>query len=286
MKLSEMKEILARKEILLTKTLGQNFLHDANQLRRIMAAADLTDQDRVLEVGPGLGPLTELLLARAARVLAIEKDRRLFALLQERFRTATNLELLQDDALVYLRSRHADWSDWKLVSNLPYSVASPILVEMAQAKKGPRRIVVTLQLEVARRLMARSGEKDYGLLTLLVQLSYEPGPWFKIPASCFFPQPEVDSACITLIRRAIQPLDDRQSETFTRIVKRGFSQRRKMMFKLLEEDWRSDLLETAFQKIPLSAKVRAEGVSLEEFVKLSALLHSSEGRRDALPCVE
>jgi len=275
MKLSEMKAILARGDIQLTKALGQNFLHDANQLRRIVTAADLKDHDHVLEIGPGLGPLTELLLAKAGHVLAVEKDRRLFEFLREHFGNAKNLKLLREDALDCLRRRQIDWPDWKVVSNLPYSVASPILVELAQFENGPNRIVVTLQWEVGQRLMAKAGDKDYGVLTLLVQVRYEATGWFRIPASCFFPEPEVDSACVTLARRSPPLTDAGQVETFTRIVKRSFSQRRKMMLKLLKEDWPGNVLERFFEELGLSEKVRAENVSLEQFVKLSRLLHTS-----------
>src|SRR5437762_1575303 len=198
MKLSEMKQILAERDLRLTRSLGQNFLHDGNQLRRIVAAAELTGTDRVLEIGPGLGPLTELLLAQAGEVLALEKDRRLNEILQKRFAGADRLTLRQDDALEFLRGEPRDWSDFKLVANLPYSVASRILVELAQANRCPERLVVTLQAEVARRLVAKPGVKDYGLLSLLIQLRYEPRAWFRIPPGCFFPPPGVDSSCVTL----------------------------------------------------------------------------------------
>src|SRR6185312_13687709 len=304
MKLSEMRELLAREDIQLTKSLGQNFLHDGNQLRRIIEAAELSESDKVLEIGPGLGPLTELLMQHAGEVLAIEKDSRLIEVLGRRFgvtaenpgsrrseeadpnrwiesqhnRTAddatqflplpkgegrgegegkqTNthsqphsrkdksetartpvLRLLHDDALEFLKHGQHDWRDWKLVANLPYSVASPILVELAQGERSPKRIVATLQLEVARRLMAQAGDDDYGLLTLLVQLDFEPRDSFKIPAGCFFPQPDVDSACVILDRRAQPLLPEEQRGDFKKIVKRAFSQRRKMMFKLLKADW-------------------------------------------------
>jgi 16S rRNA (adenine1518-N6/adenine1519-N6)-dimethyltransferase len=134
MKLSEMKQALGAHNIRLTKSLGQNFLHDGNQLRRIVAAAELAKTDRVLEIGPGLGPLTELLLEQAGEVLAIEKDAKLVELLHQRFERAgpcSALRLLHDDALEYLCREARDWGEWKLVANLPYSVASPILVELA-----------------------------------------------------------------------------------------------------------------------------------------------------------
>ena len=148
MKLSEIKKLLADGQIQLTKSLGQNFLHDGNQLRRIVRAAALGKEDKVLEVGPGLGPLTELLLETAGHVLAIEKDRRLVQMLADRFRDQIgilaqgdgHLELVHDDALEFIRREGRDWGKWKLVANLPYTVASPILVELAKSRSGPERM--------------------------------------------------------------------------------------------------------------------------------------------------
>ena len=273
MKLSEMRQLLAEEGIQLTRSLGQNFLHDANQLRRIVAAAGLTRRDKVLEVGPGLGPLTEALVEIAAEVLAIEKDARLVELLRKRFAKARNLHLIHDDALEFLKREKRDWHDWKLVANLPYSVGSPIIVELAQS---PISMTVTLQLEVVRRLMARVGGKDYGILTLLVQLNYEPVGFFKIPPGCFFPEPEVESACVTLRRRGNSLLQPGLAAGFRKIVKRSFSQRRKMMIKLLREDWPAQRLEDAFRAAKIPEQTRAEQVSLEQFVTLTHRLAENE----------
>ena len=270
-----MKEVLASSQIQLTKSLGQNFLHDANQLRRIVEAAELTPSDQILEIGPGLGSLTESLLAEAGHILAIEKDRRLFDLLQRRFGAATKVTLLQDDALAYLRRQQNNWSEWTLVSNLPYSVASRILVELAEAAGPPKRMVATLQMEVAQRVVAGPRDEHYGLLSLLLQLRYEPRGWFKIPASCFFPAPEVDSACVTLLRRSQPLLTPQQTRTFTRLVKRSFSQRRKMMLKLLKDEWPAEALRATFDQLQISAQVRAEAVSLDQFVLLTRILDPS-----------
>jgi 16S rRNA (adenine1518-N6/adenine1519-N6)-dimethyltransferase len=292
MRLSEMRQVLTNSGIRLTKSLGQNFLHDANQLRRIVEAAELTQADKVLEIGPGLGPLTELLVQQAGEVLAIEKDARLVQLLRRRRRAEADratdpglppphpggCTLIHDDALDYLRREPHDWSEWKLVANLPYSVASPILVEFAQAGRGPQRMVVTLQIEVAQRLLARPGQSDYGLLALLTQLNYEPGAWFRIPASCFFPEPDVDSACVTLTRRAHPPLAPAERPLFVKIVKRAFSQRRKMMLKLLRDDWPADSLARAVKDQTLSPQTRAETVSLEQFIRLTRVL-AADSRR-------
>ncbi len=272
MTLSEMRRVLDERGIQLTKSLGQNFLHDGNQLRRIVAAAELQPTDRVLEIGPGLGPLTELLLEGAGEVLAIEKDERLVAFLKERFAGHSKLKLLRDDGLEHVRVDKSDWAGWKLVANLPYSVASPILVELASNAHPPERMVATLQLEVARRLMARAGDDDYGILSLLVQLRYEPRAMFKVPPGCFFPPPDVDSACITLVRRETELLQDALRPAFARLVKLAFSQRRKMMAKLLKQDWPAERLDPALQAVELSPQIRAEAVSLEQFVELTRRL--------------
>jgi 16S rRNA (adenine1518-N6/adenine1519-N6)-dimethyltransferase len=278
MKLSEMRELLAARGIQLTKSLGQNFLHDANQLRRIVEAAELSKNDKVLEIGPGLGPLTELLLEKTGEVLAIEKDGRLVEFLRERFLNPQSairnpqLELLHADALEFLKREPLDWSDWKLVANLPYSVASPILVELACGSRAPKRIVATLQLEVARRLMVRADDDDYGILTLLVQLDFKPQSIFKIPADCFFPAPDVDSACVVLERRAQPLLPENLRASFVKMVKRAFSQRRKMMLKLLKADWPKERLEAAFVELKISPQERAEKLSLDQFVALTAVL--------------
>jgi 16S rRNA (adenine1518-N6/adenine1519-N6)-dimethyltransferase len=276
MKLSEIRKILIEEDIQLTKSLGQNFLHDTQQLDRITQAAQLSKEDRVLEIGPGLGPLTKRLVAAAAEVFAIEKDLRLCEVLKKRFSSMPNLQLMHADALEYIRQTPRDWSDWKMVSNLPFCVASPILVELAQLPQPPKHIVATLQWEVARRLMAVSDNGDYGVLTLLIQLRYQPLGSFKIAAGCFFPEPEVDSACITLQRRPEPLLPPELTRLFTRIVKRGFSQRRKMMFKLLKAEWPADLLAKAYQELALDLQIRAEAVSLEKFVGLTKFftLHS------------
>ncbi len=289
-----MRELLAARGIQLTKSLGQNFLHDTNQLRRIVKAAELSKTDKVLEIGPGLGPLTELLLQNAGEVLAIEKDARLVEFLREWFNVAQAsrlpdrkknagetpaLHLLHADAMEFMKREPRDWSDWKLVANLPYSVASTILVELAQSAKRPQRMVATLQLEVARRLMAKPGDEDYGILTLLIQLDYEPCDWFKIPASCFFPKPDVDSACVVLVRRAAPLLPENQREAFVKIVKRAFSQRRKMMLKLLREDWPVEKLERAFTELKIPPQERAEKLNLEQFVDLTKKLGGSPCRR-------
>jgi 16S rRNA (adenine1518-N6/adenine1519-N6)-dimethyltransferase len=263
-----MRELLAAEGLRLTRSLGQNFLHDGNQLRRIVAAAEVAPGDPVLEIGPGLGPLTELLLAAGARVLAVEADARLVALLRRRLGGPAGLELVHADALAWLRAAPRDWAAWKLVANLPYSVGSPILVELARAPRPPDRLVVTLQREVVDRLRAPAGGADYGLLTLLVQAVYAPGAWFRIPRGCFFPAPDVESACLALTRRDPPLLPAAALPGFDRLVKLGFGQRRKMLAKLLRAAWPAAAVAAAFRDLGLPPEVRAEAVALETFLRL------------------
>jgi 16S rRNA (adenine1518-N6/adenine1519-N6)-dimethyltransferase len=231
-----------------------------------------------------------LLLEKAGEVLAIEMDGRLVEVLEERFaaelerrgapgaspglaeRVPSKFELLHGDALGYLKDEPRDWSDWKLVANLPYSVASPILVELACGVRAPKRIVSTLQLEVGQRLMAQADDDDYGILTLLVQLDFATREWFKIPAGCFFPAPDVDSACVILERRAVPLLPESLRTTYVKIVKRAFSQRRKMMLKLLKQDWPADRLAAVFAELKIPPQERAEKLPLEQFVALTKKL--------------
>lgn len=275
MTLTEMRSILAEEQIQLTKSLGQNFLHDGNQLQRIIQAGEVSAKDQVLEIGPGLGPLTELLMARARSVCAIELDNRLVKFLQKRFANAPNLELINADALAYLRTNPRDWSEWKLVANLPYSVASPLLVDLALNPQGPKRLVTTLQIEVAQRIIAKADGDDYGQLSLFLQLNYESSGWFKIPSGSFFPEPDVDSACITLVRRTVPLLPNELIKVFLRIVKLGFSQRRKMMLKLLRMNWPLERLSPALEAAGVSPMARAESVTLEQFVILTQMLAGS-----------
>ena len=276
MKLSEMRRCLDERQIQLTKSLGQNFLHDEHQLQRIVDLAGVTASDKVLEIGPGLGPLTDVILLRASEVLAVEKDRRLVEVLEERLRDHPKLKIIAADALLWLRRELRDWSDWKMVSNLPFSVASPILVELASSMTGPISITTTLQLEVAHRLMAKATDDDYGILTLLIQANYEPGEWFKIPPGSFFPSPGIDSACLILRRRTKPLVAPALRKNYERIVKRAFSERRKKMMKLLKFDWPASRVNLAFETLGLDLKVRAEKVSLEDFVRLTEMLSSDE----------
>ena len=268
-----MRRLLDARGLQLTKSLGQNFLHDANQLRKIVAAGALEPGDRVLEIGPGLGPLTEVILdTGVAEVLAIEKDSRLVPILTDRFRHDERLTVQHADALEVIRTERRNWTGWKLVANLPYSVGSPLLVELALAEHPPERLTVTLQLEVVQRILATADSDHYGVLTLLLSNYFVPGDWFKIPRDCFFPIPDVDSACVTLLRRPESLLTSELAIKFVRVVKLAFSQRRKMMYKLLKKEWPIDRLDAGFAEAHIALTERAEKVTAEQFAQLTRVL--------------
>ena len=280
MNLTQMRQVLTDEDILLTKSLGQNFLHDNNQLRKIAQSGTLTREDTVLEVGPGLGPLTEPLLELAGKVVAVEMDLRLVELLEKRFAGNERLQLIHGDAVKYIRER-PDWHLWKVVSNLPYSVGSPIMVDLAMAEKPPQMMVMTVQLEVAKRISAPCNAPDYGILSLLIQQAFKPKSWFKIPSRCFFPAPAVDSACVILERRDPPMLSAVEKPLFMRIVKQGFSQRRKMMLKLLKQQWPEDSLIDAFKRLSISPQARAETVTLKQFAAMTHLLANANTQTES-----
>ena len=263
------------RRIRLTKSLGQNFLHDGNQIRRMVALAALRPNDHVIEIGPGLGPLTDLLLAGAHKVLAIEKDARLVAFLRERFAGEQRLRLVNADAVDFVARDGIDWTSWRLVAALPYSAASDILTTLALAPTCPERLVITLQQEVAQRLSVGPGSPDYGPLTLIVRHRYVPVASFNIPGSCFFPPPKVTTTCLALDRRPGTGLSASERRTFERLVRGAFGQRRKMMLKLLKPMCDGSVLRRAFDRLGISETCRAESIDLATFEDLARILNSS-----------
>ena len=276
MNLSEIRKQLNDNDILLTRSLGQTFMHDRNQLRKIVGLAKLSDADRVIEIGPGLGPLTELLLDTAGQVTAIETDLRLAKQLEERLGQRDNFTLQHADAMKLVRKAEFDWSGHKLVANLPYSIASPLLIDLAALAGRPSAMVVTLQLEVVQRLLAQPATKEYGVLTLLIGLHYASGESFVIPRGSFYPEPNVDSGCIELLRRETPLLPPELCPVFKKIVKRVFAERRKKMMKLLKRDWPDAAVVEAFKVLGFDEAIRAERVTLDQFAELTQRLNRAE----------
>ena len=266
MKLSEIDATLRQIRVSPVKTLGQNFLHDRNLARWIVEKAELTSDDYVVEIGPGLGALTEFILESGAGILAIEKDQRLADFLRKRFPN-DRLEVLHGDALDYdLRSLFSK-PRVKLLGNLPYYISSQLLLKFTKYPSPITLWLLMLQKEMARRISANPGTSDYGALTLIVQLHYRVQYLRTVPASVFLPAPEVDSAFVRIVPRAPEELPAHDRETFSRMVRQGFSQRRKQLRNLLREevpDW-----EEASDAISFDPRARAEELSLEQWIALS-----------------
>src|SRR5216110_3073843 len=266
MKLSEIRTTLQEIRVSPIKTLGQNFLHDQNLARWIIDRANLTSDDYVVEIGPGLGALTKLALEKGVRVVAIEKDTRLANFLRERL-SHPRLEVLNTDALKFdaraLFSQHRV----KLLGNLPYNISSALLLKFVEYPSAISLGLFTLQKEMAMRLSASPSTHDYGALTLRVQLHQRVKYLRTIHATVFFPRPEVDSAVVRLLPRDALELPQHDDQLLLKLIRAGFSQRRKQSRKLLREyvsDW-----DTASRHLNIDPNVRAEELSLLQWIALA-----------------
>lgn len=229
----QVRELLQRLDFQPSRVLGQNFLIDGNTLRILVDLVDPQPADTLLEVGPGLGVLTAPLLQRAGALIAVEKDPRLFRYLQEQFADQPALTLLHADILRALPEHRLLERVNKIASNLPYSIAGRFLVDLSFAARPPARAVLTVQDEVADRLVALPGTKDYGALTVFLQNAFRIRAPHRVPASCFFPRPQVQSAIVVLEAQPPAPRPDAEERVFRALVRHAFSQRRKQMGVLL-----------------------------------------------------
>lgn len=273
---NETRAALERLALQPSKAMGQNFLVDRNIAYLIVDAASLHDDDTVLEIGPGLGALTELLLEHVARVVAVEKDGRLCEFLRERFGHRQKLQLVHSDALEF---DFAPVAPFKVVANLPYSVATPLLQRFVDSPARPQRMVLTVQREVADRLTAKPRTKDYGALTLFTQLYYEVRREHIISPRCFIPPPAVESAVVSL-RLAPHPLLEPDLEApFKDLVRAGFGQRRKMLRGVLPKlatsvSVTAEKLEVALKPLGILPTARGEELSLAQWLLLTRSLVS------------
>jgi len=225
---SEVREAANRLGICPRRSLGQHFLTDRNILAIIISAARLTRKDRVLEIGAGMGALTAALLEKAGRVVALEKDARLADFLAESFSRHRRLELRRADATELDYAALFGSGITKVVSNLPYSVASFLLAEMGQAPNAPALMAVTVQLEVAERLAAHPGTKAYGKLSVWMQMDYDVELVWRVSPTCFWPAPEVESAVVRLERRPDE-LSEAERDAARRLATAAFQHRRKQI---------------------------------------------------------
>jgi len=265
------------------KTLGQNFLHDQNLARWIVKEANVSADDFVIEIGPGLGAITAPALAAGAQILVIEKDGRLAEFLREKF-SGQPLEIIHGDALEFEVKRLFPRGPVTLLGNLPYYISTEILFRFLEQPTPITLAVLMLQKEVALRLAAGPRSKDYGILGLVVQSQYRVEYLRTIPASVFLPQPEVDSALIRLTPRAAGELPDFDRDMFLTLVRRGFSQRRKQLGKLTRQeipDWPRVAAE-----IGASVQTRAEELSLEQWIRLTNLVRPITGKTSGTDLAE
>jgi 16S rRNA (adenine1518-N6/adenine1519-N6)-dimethyltransferase len=266
MKLSEIRTALREIRLSPAKTLGQNFLHDQNLARWIVDQAQITPDDYVVEIGPGLGALTRFILGKGAHVLAIEKDTRLADFLRAHL-DHERLEILNIDALKFdPRSLFAHHTV-KLIGNLPYNISSPLLMKFLEQPSPISLALLMLQKEMALRLSASPCTHDYGALTLRVQVHHCVKYLRTVPATVFFPRPEVDSAMTRILPRDPIELPPRDDQLLLKLIRLGFSQRRKQLRKLVREhvpDW-----DTVSNRLHIAVNARAEELSLLQWIALA-----------------
>ena len=272
LKLNQVKSILREYNIRPSKRLGHNFLIDQNIQEKIIDAVEVGKEDIVLEIGPGLGALTEELCKRAKKVIAIEKDRRLYDFLLKN-NSFTNLELIRGDILKY--NFHSGDSHYlKVIGNLPYYISSPILIELLKNRDFINLIFVTVQKEFAERVIARPGGKTYGSISCFVQFYTDPTILFTIKKTAFYPVPEVDS-CFLKINVREKGLYLTDEEKLFKIIKACFEKRRKTILNSLyftgEFISKEEILKR-LKRASISPTRRPETISLQEFVTLTKIL--------------
>ncbi len=274
---NKIKETLDRHGFKFSKSLGQNFLIDGNVVRKIVREAGITKEDYVLEIGPGMGTLTEELALNAKKVVAVELDRKLLPILDETLGTYDNVEIIYGDILEIdikkLIDEKLGGGPVKLVANLPYYVTTPIIGKLLEEDLNLESINVMVQKEVADRMAAGPGSKTYGSLSVFVNFYTNPKVVVKVPKTVFMPQPKIDSAVIQLELKKNLPDIDR--DQFFKVVKAAFSKRRKTIINSLSTfgfDLEKDQIRQALEKVGIKPEERAENISVEDFIKLSTEL--------------
>ena len=276
------RALLAQFGIRARKKYGQNFLTDANIVRGIVEAAGIGEEDCVLEIGPGIGTMTQELSEAAGRVICVEIDENLRPVLAQTLEDCTNVTILWQDILkTDLRALSETWNEGrrlKVVANLPYYVTTPILLHLLEEKGCFSSITVMVQKEVADRICAGPGSREYGALSLAVQYYASPEIVLKVPPSCFLPRPAVESAVLFLQAYEEPPVDAEEGFLFA-LVRASFNQRRKTLANGLSHGFRYGdrtltraRVEEALAAMGLPADIRGEKLSLEEFAALSRIL--------------
>lgn len=264
---SSLRDFLDKEGATALKGLSQNFLIDANIIRKILLAAQISEKDTVIEIGPGPGALTEALLQRGTKVVAIELDRK-FANLLERLQTPDRrLTIFHEDALkIDLKTLFENNAQVKLVSNLPYHLTTPLIERFLPLHKSLESMTIMVQKEVAQRLTAAPKSKHVSSLSFYVRIFSDPIYCFDVPANCFFPKPSVTSAVVHLQLHI--PPHGIQPKLFEKLVRTAFLKRRKMLRSSLKELFPKEKLFLAFEKSFVSPTARPEDLSMDQFIAL------------------
>jgi 16S rRNA (adenine1518-N6/adenine1519-N6)-dimethyltransferase len=278
------KEIIKKFNIRLTKSLGQNFLNDEEVVRKIVDAAGVGNDDLVIEIGPGAGSMTRELCSRAGQVVAIEIDKHLIPVLSETLKEFTNLRIVNKDVLEVDFKKEileVSTSDFKprsirVVANLPYYITTPIIMKLLEENPGIDSMVFMVQKEVAQRMVANPGGKDYGALSVAVQYYSKPAKAFDVPPHCFIPQPEVDSTVISLDIHETPPVEVGDKAMFFKTVKASFGQRRKTLVNALTNSgyfmYNKEEIKDILKDLGIGENQRGETLSITQFAQLANAL--------------
>ena len=273
-------EILKKYGFSFQKKFGQNFLIDNNILEKIVENAGVTKDDLVIEIGPGIGTLTQHLCEHAREVVAVEIDKKLIPILEDTLSEYDNVRVINEDILKVDVNKIAEerngGKNVKVVANLPYYITTPIIMGLFESNLPLESITVMVQKEVAERMQVGPGTKDYGALSLAVQFYSKPKVVLNVPAGCFMPKPNVDSAVIKLEKHKEVPVDVKDAKNMFKIIRAAFNQRRKTLTNSLANaadlNYSKNDIAKALEEMGLSATIRGEALTLEEFAKLSDLL--------------
>ncbi len=273
-------EVLKKYDFVFQKRFGQNFLIDTHVLEKIIRAADIRKEDYILEIGPGIGTLTQYLAEAARAVTAVEIDKSLIPILKNTLQEFKNAEVINQDILKFdINALVQDKNNGqliKVVANLPYYITTPIIMSLFENKIPIQSITIMVQKEVADRMKVGPGSKDYGALSLAVQYYAEPKIIAQVPPNCFMPRPKVGSTVIQLVRHEKPPVNVKDPEKMFSIIRASFNQRRKTLLNGLrnckELNLKKEDIEEALNQCGFALNVRGETLSLEEFARLSDCL--------------
>lgn len=255
------------------KSYGQNFLIDAHVLDKIVSAAEIDSDTDVLEIGPGIGTLTQYLAESAKTVTAVEIDDKLIPILEKTLAEYDNVRVIHGDILKQDIAELFEGRHFKIVANLPYYITTPIIMSLLESHVPADSITVMIQKEVAERMMASPGTKDYGALSLAVQFYAEPYLAANVPPNCFMPRPNVGSAVIRLKRLEEPPVQVKDEKLMFKLIRAAFNQRRKTLANAVKNfeglSFSREEVEEGIKNIGLDVRIRGEAMSLEQFAKLS-----------------